>query len=69
MAQEILLTKEQAIEKAEFLVNFYSEFEIVEDVIEQAIADGKLKNDVNTTIVYGRLMRLLPNRLGTNGVK
>jgi len=63
-----LMTKDQAIAKASELRNMYPKLATVEDVIDKAIADGKLQKDENTIIVWGRLNRLLPNRIQSNGI-
>ena len=61
--------KTWANEYAKKLVELYPNAKTVEDVIDQAKEDGRFENEDEMLMVWGRLLRILPNRLNTNGVK
>jgi len=57
------MTKDQAIAKAAELVAKYSSAKNVQDLIEIAGNNNEFKNETEMLIVWGRVCRLLPQKV------
>lgn len=52
------MTKDEAISKAQAIFDRYPQAESANQAIDLSRADGLLKDEIETLIIWGRLMRL-----------
>lgn len=58
------MTREQAIKIAEEIVAKYPQAQTVNEAIDLSRNDFFFKNETEMLIVWGRLLRLLPTKVG-----